>query len=93
MCIYISLYVPLINILIFLAHNIIYTGAVAIHIFPAGTGAIHLDDLHCSGNEFRLIDCPHSGVGVHNCAHGDDAGVRCARSRTLIRNATMTNLL
>ena len=81
------MYVP-----IFLAH-IIYTGAVAIYTFPDGTGAIHLDDLHCNGNEFRLIDCPHSGVGVHNCGHSKDAGVRCARSRTLIRNATMINFL
>lgn len=29
--------------------------------------------------EESLIDCPHSGIGVHDsyCDHGDDAGVTC----------------
>ena len=60
-----------------------YTGAVAIYTFPGGTGAIHLDDLRCTGSESRLIDCPHSGAGVHNCSHSEDAGVRCVRPRML----------
>ena len=25
----------------------------------------------------QLIDCWHGGIGVHNCDHTDDAGVRC----------------
>ena len=55
----------------------IIIGAVAIYTFAAGTGPIHLDNLHCTGSESRLIDCPHSGVGIHNCVHSEDAGVRC----------------
>jgi hypothetical protein len=66
-----------------------FLGAVAIYTFPGGTGAIHLDDIHCTGRESRLIDCPHSGVGVHNCIHFEDAGVRCVRPCMLIRNAVM----
>ena len=66
-----------------------YTGAVAIYTFPGGTGAIHLDDLRCTGSESRLTDCPHRGAGVHNCVHSEDAGVRCVRPRTLIRNNAM----
>lgn len=32
----------------------------------------------CVGTETRLIDCPNAGgLGVHNCAHTEDAGVRC----------------
>ena len=42
-----------------------------------GTGQIALDNLFCSGTESRLVDCPHSGLNVHNCAHSEDAGVRC----------------
>ena len=47
-----------------------------------GTGQIVLDDLRCTNTETRLVDCPHSGVGVHNCVHSDDAGVRCLPSLT-----------
>ena len=72
---------------------LVYSGAIAIYIFPYGTGDIHLDDLHCTGSESRLIDCPHSGAGVHNCSHSEDAGVLCVRPRTLIRNITMINML
>ena len=42
-----------------------------------GTGPILLDNLLCTGSELRLIDCPHNGLGNHNCRHSDDAGVRC----------------
>ena len=43
-----------------------------------GIGQIFLDDLLCTGSESRLIDCPHNGLGNHNCDHTDDAGVRCS---------------
>jgi len=45
--------------------------------FGQGTGSIHLDNLRCNGAELMLINCPHPPVGVHNCYHGEDAGVRC----------------
>ena len=47
--------------------------------FGQGTGAIFLDDLACTGDETSLFSCSHSGVGTHNCAHSEDAGVRCTR--------------
>ena len=31
----------------------------------------------CTGLENRLADCPNNGIGIHNCAHSEDAGVTC----------------
>ena len=55
------------------------TGAIAIvrAFFGAGTGRIWLDNVNCAGTEPRLANCPSSPLGMHNCAHSEDAGVRC----------------
>ena len=45
-----------------------------------GTGSIWLDEVRCSGSETRLVDCPTNPIGVHNCGHFLDAGVRCSSS-------------
>ena len=45
--------------------------------FGQGIAPIHLDDLNCTGSESTLSECAHSGVGIHNCAHHEDAGVLC----------------
>ena len=38
----------------------------------------HLDNVACTGNETRLVECMHPRVGVHNCKSGtDEAGVIC----------------
>ena len=42
--------------------------------FGEGTGPIFLDDLHCSGQEDRLVDCPY-----FSCQHDEDAGVTCSK--------------
>ena len=57
-------------------HN---AGATALFSgFTNGVVQIWLDNVNCRGTETRLIDCPASPLGSHNCVHSEDAGVRCA---------------
>lgn len=54
------------------------TGAVALTSgFTNGAGQIWLDNVQCTGRETALLSCTHNGLGVHNCVHAEDAGVRC----------------
>ena len=39
----------------------------------------HLDEVACNGNENRLSDCAHGGIGSHNCVVKiEKAGVICS---------------
>lgn len=51
--------------------------------FGAGTGQILLDNVNCTGNEVQLIDC--MAITMHNCNHGEDAGVTCVATRKWIK--------
>ena len=56
-----------------------YTDAVAVLSgFTNGDGQIWLDGVQCFGTETRLVDCTAYPLGIHDCAHIEDAGVNCA---------------
>ena len=45
---------------------------------PDGSGKIWLDDVSCVGDEPNLSSCSHSGWGIENCGHHEDAGIECS---------------
>uniref|UniRef100_A0A3B3QH29 Neurotrypsin n=1 Tax=Paramormyrops kingsleyae TaxID=1676925 RepID=A0A3B3QH29_9TELE len=57
-----------------------YTGlakARTMAYFGEGQGAIHVDNVKCTGAERSLGDCIKEPAGSHNCRHSEDAGVIC----------------
>ena len=59
--------------------------------FGEGTGPIWLDDVSCTGSESELLECPHNGIGNHNCDHFEDASVRCSISGKFIITQNVFN--
>ncbi|XP_071818466.1 scavenger receptor cysteine-rich domain superfamily protein-like isoform X1 [Apostichopus japonicus] len=60
-----------------------------------GSGPIFLDNVMCSGFEEKLTYCSHSGWGISNCKHTEDAGVTCQQGYTTKvenRNGDLINL-
>lgn len=46
--------------------------------FGWGASPICLDDMSCTGEETDFFECQAKTWGIHNCHHGEDAGVVCA---------------
>lgn len=51
--------------------------AFSFSYFGGGTGPTHLDNVQCTGSEVSLLECPSSAIGMENCNHNADAGIRC----------------
>ncbi|XP_072181985.1 scavenger receptor cysteine-rich domain-containing protein DMBT1-like [Diadema setosum] len=62
--------------------------ALANAAFGQGTGNIWLDNVLCTGKQTNIFDCDNNGIGVHNCAHSEDAGVRCSMDVRLVDGET-----
>ena len=60
--------------------------------YGVGSGTILLDDVQCDGDEANIADCSHSGWGVSNCGHAEDASVECS-SWFCIYNEDLVNEL
>ena len=67
-------------------HNILPSSVpipVSTARFDEGRGPIWLDNVECNGAERLLLDCPHQGLGLHNCRHYEDAGVICSSGKAI----------
>lgn len=58
---------------------IIHVGATVLpsSAYEQGRGPIFLDNLMCTGQESRLVDCPHADFEMNRCNHVQDAGLSC----------------
>lgn len=50
-------------------------------MFLEGTAGepIWIDDMKCSGTESNILYCNYGTIGLHNCDHSEDAGLRCSK--------------
>lgn len=53
--------------------------------FGQGSGRIWLDNVRCTGSEWRLLSCARGRniIGSHDCGHHEDAGVVCNTSECM----------
>ncbi|KAG9464773.1 hypothetical protein GDO78_019418, partial [Eleutherodactylus coqui] len=42
-----------------------------------GMGAIHMNEVRCTGNEKSLLDCRYKNITEEDCKHSEDAAVKC----------------
>ena len=52
--------------------------------FGRGYGPRNEYFVQCRGNEKTVFECQHSGLGVHNCDHDEDAGAQCGECGCIV---------
>ena len=48
-------------------------------LFGQGSGPIFFTNVHCSGTEMNLLECPRTTFVGTACTHSRDVGLRCQR--------------
>ena len=69
-----------------------FGGAIAARhnaYYGEGSGQIGLNDVNCTGTEGTIKNCLHSGWGIKDCTHSEDAGVRCIAGKMFCNNTHM----
>ncbi|NWS63925.1 DMBT1 protein, partial [Chunga burmeisteri] len=59
--------------------------------FGWASGPIWLDDVSCTGEETNFLECRAKMWGVHNCHHGEDAGVVCSAGNSSSADLRLVN--
>ena len=59
--------------------------------FGFGNGPIFLGNVDCRGDETSLENCSHSGIGIHECSHSQDAGVICSQQGSRLPSLIMVS--
>ena len=58
-----------------------------------GSGPIYLNNVYCTGNESKLLDCKHYTFLYEYCEHSYDAGVICMNeNKNCANNSTGEHL-
>ena len=50
-------------------------------LFGQGSGPIFFTNVHCSGSEMNLLECPRTVFVGTTCTHSRDVGLRCQRKQ------------
>lgn len=62
-------------IALYILSPLLNTASYALDKYGGGHNrSFYLDDVACTGNEMKLVECMYRGVGVHNCRSGVDEG-------------------
>ena len=53
----------------------------------------HFIDVNCTGNEFKLSDCPHNGLTHYSCYSSHDAAIACFNGNVVLSLLNLCDVL